>query len=100
MVRNFDDNIWKKHSMDIVMQGLFNKFNQNKDLKKLLLNTQEKTLVEASPRDLIWGIGLSEKEAKKTNKSNWKGLNQLGICLMNVRDKLKCSNNYIGTNDT
>jgi len=71
----------------IVFNGAFLKFSQNEDLKKKLLNTGNKTLVEASKWDKIWEIGISKKDALAGKK--WKGMNLLGKTLMNVRNNLK-----------
>ena len=69
-------------------EGLLLKFGQNEDLKKVLLDTGDKIIAEASPFDKLWGIGIDETTAIK-NKNQWKGLNWLGECLMNVRAQLK-----------
>jgi ribA/ribD-fused uncharacterized protein len=53
-----------------------------------LLETKPKILVEASPYDKIWGIGLSIADAIKTPKSQWPGQNLLGKALVEVRKKL------------
>lgn len=84
-VQNYDDDFWNKRRTNIVLFGAREKFNQNPELKEILMNTGNTLMVEASPRDLIWGIGLSEYEAKKIPPEEWKGLNLLGKIL----DKLK-----------
>jgi ribA/ribD-fused uncharacterized protein len=58
----------------------------NKNLKEKLLETGDKILVEASPIDLIWGVGLHEDDDKILDEANWKGENRLGKVLMKVRD--------------
>lgn len=67
--------------------GLIEKFSQNPDLKKALVRTGDAILVEASPFDKIWGIGISAKDAQK-NKP-WEGENLLGKALMEVRDNIR-----------
>ena len=57
-VKNFDKAKWDAVARDLVFKGCFAKFDQNEDLKKTLLSTVGTTLVEASPEDKIWGIGL------------------------------------------
>ncbi len=86
-VENFDKEIWDQHNMNIVTQGNMYKFQQNENLRKILLGTMNKILVEASPFDRIWGIGYSSEDAMD-NQENW-GENKLGICLMDVRFKLR-----------
>lgn len=88
-VKNFDDDIWKENAKSIVLEGLILKFSQNKKLAELLISTKNKFLVEASPYDKIWGIGLNESNAKKIPIEQWPGLNWLGECLMDARHKLK-----------
>ncbi|WP_372370442.1 NADAR family protein [Candidatus Uabimicrobium sp. HlEnr_7] len=90
LVRSFDEEIWKKHRFSIVVEGCQAKFSQNEDFKRCLLQTGAKILVEASPYDRIWGIGMSAKEDKVYDPNNWKGLNLLGFALMQVRSNLIC----------
>lgn len=66
----------------------FFQFSQNEDLKEQLFSTFPKTLVEASPLDNIWGIGLARDDRRAWNKLSWKGQNLLGEILTTVRDKL------------
>jgi ribA/ribD-fused uncharacterized protein len=87
-IKNFNNEIWKKHRFDIVKQGNLAKFNQNEDLKNFLLSTGNNVLVEASPYDRIWGIGLDKNNKKVLNPNEWKGLNLLGFVLMEVRKEL------------
>ena len=88
-VRNFDEAVWNAKRFEIVVAGNLQKFLQNKDLKEFLLNTKDRVLVEASPVDRIWGIGLAADNEKATNPKRWNGLNLLGFALMEVRDMLK-----------
>lgn len=88
-VSDFDNNTWKANRMDIVIEGNLLKFSQNLDLKTFLLNTKARILVEASPVDPIWGVGLSRDSDKINNPNTWRGLNLLGFALMEVRDRLK-----------
>ena len=86
-IKNFNQSIWDQHKYEIVLKGNFLKFSQNKKLKIFLLNTKNKILVEASPLDTIWGIGLSADDEKVNNPHLWEGTNLLGFALMEVRDK-------------
>jgi ribA/ribD-fused uncharacterized protein len=88
-IKNFDQSTWDKNKEKIMIDGLLLKFSQNADLGKLLLETGDKILVEASPFDKIWGTGCDADTIVK-NKYKWSGQNLLGKCLMIVRDeKLK-----------
>lgn len=86
-VKNFDDKIWNEHKFDIVVNGNRLKFEQNPKLLKRLLKTEDKKIVEASPYDKIWGIGLSAKNAVEIPEKKWPGKNLLGKALMIVRDE-------------
>ncbi|MCP4177219.1 MAG: NADAR family protein, partial [bacterium] len=72
----------------IVIDGNVLKFRQNKALSVFLLNTKDKVLVEASPYDRIWGIGISPDDENIVNPYLWKGENLLGFGIMEVRDIL------------
>jgi ribA/ribD-fused uncharacterized protein len=88
-VRNFEEVIWSEKRFEIVVKGSLHKFSQHENLKEFLLNTKERVLVEASPVDRIWGIGLTADSDKAENPKRWNGLNLLGFALMEVRDILK-----------
>ena len=87
-VRNFDEYKWQKHRMEIVITGNLHKFMDNEELKVFLLGTRDKILVEASPYDTVWGIGMKEDDPDCRNPRLWKGENLLGFALMDVREKL------------
>lgn len=89
-VLNFDVEVWKEKCFEVVTKGNVHKFDQNPDLKTYLLNTGERVLVEASPYDQIWGIGLAAEDPKVEHPEQWNGLNLLGFALMVARDIL-CS---------
>ena len=87
-VSNYDDAVWAAIRFDIMVEGLYAKFDQNPKLKAALLTTVGTELVEASPYDLIWGIGFKEDHPSAQNKSEWRGQNLLGKVLDKVRDKI------------
>jgi len=87
-VKNFDFDIWGIYARRIVYQGCYYKFTQNKDAFDYLMSTQGTYLVEASPYDTIWGIGLGENDSQNQNPKNWKGTNWLGQVLTSLRDDL------------
>ncbi|KAF3905700.1 hypothetical protein AA313_de0200702 [Arthrobotrys entomopaga] len=86
-VPNFDEETWGKKRFEIVVKGNYLKFTQNEDLKKQLLETGNKELVEASPRDKIWGVGFGIVNAP-SQRARW-GLNLLGKALMEVRETIR-----------
>lgn len=88
MVKNFSEELWNSKRFDIVVEGNFHKFSQNQTLKEFLIGTKDRVLVEASPVDKIWGIGLAVDDEGIENPFKWKGLNLLGYALMVVREKL------------
>ncbi|WPO82787.1 NADAR family protein [Chryseobacterium sp. JJR-5R] len=92
-VRNFDPQVWDRHKYEIVKQGNLLKFSQHQPLKTFLLSTENKILVEASPYDTVWGIGMPETDPKAENPLHWQGENLLGFVLMEVRDELKLKYN-------
>lgn len=87
-VKDFDVEIWKENCFEIVVNGNFYKFSQNQQLKQFLLNTKERVIVEASPVDAIWGIGLAIDNPNTEIPEKWEGTNLLGFALMEVRDRL------------
>ena len=76
--------------LEIVTQGNYHKFTISEDaenLRKMLLATGERELVEASPQDRIWGVGFAEKDAERNRY--WWGKNLLGRVFMDVRKRLR-----------
>lgn len=89
----FQEDVWCAHRFDIVVRGNLAKFSQNPALLEWLLATGDSVIVEASPADAIWGIGLAEAHPYAGAPKLWPGLNLLGFALMEVRDRLSCSEN-------
>ena len=89
LVKNFNEYVWNRHRFDIVVEGNYLKFSQNKELGDYLLATGNAIIVEASPHDPIWGIGLSSDDRDALDPFKWKGLNLLGFALMEVRKRLR-----------
>lgn len=85
-VKNFDQKLWDEHKFDIVYQGNLLKFSQNAYYRNYLINTGDTLIVEASPTDTIWGIGLSIEDAERG--LDWRGENLLGKAIMKVREKM------------
>ncbi|TDD58200.1 NADAR family protein [Actinomadura darangshiensis] len=87
-VRDFDEQTWQDNRVAIVTKGNEAKFAQNKELGDYLLGTANRILVEASPLDRVWGIGLAADDPRAENATTWRGQNLLGFALMTVRDSL------------
>ncbi|WP_244323334.1 NADAR family protein [Paraburkholderia dipogonis] len=87
-VKGFDLATWEGKREAIVYVGCREKFARNPGLRSLLLATEPTELVEASPYDRIWGVGLGERDPLILDKANWRGTNLLGVTLMKVRDTL------------
>jgi len=93
-VRNFDEQVWNRFKLPIVLTGNYYKFSQHADLRRFLMGTGEALLVEASPYDQIWGIGMQANDPDAQNPALWRGSNLLGFALMKVRDELKRIRKY------
>jgi ribA/ribD-fused uncharacterized protein len=87
-VAPYDDHHWGGVRQIVVYEGLLAKFTQNEPLRKRLLSTGTAVLAECAVRDRIWGIGLSMDDARRLDRSRWRGQNLLGYTLMMVRDRL------------
>ena len=87
-VRGFNEVTWKEQCQAIVREANKEKFTQNPELLAALMETKGTTLVEASPRDTIWGIGLSAENPKAQRRETWRGTNLLGQILTDLRDEI------------
>jgi ribA/ribD-fused uncharacterized protein len=87
-VKGFDAAIWELFREGVVYTGSYAKFTQNAELCRALLATRGTTLVEASPFDKVWGIGLREDDPGASDRSQWQGLNLLGQILTRVREAI------------
>jgi ribA/ribD-fused uncharacterized protein len=88
-VANFDEAVWEREREAIVVAANQAKFSQHPALRAFLLDTGERVLVEASPVDRIWGIGLAADHPDAAQPARWPGLNLLGFALMEVRARLR-----------
>jgi hypothetical protein len=91
-VKNFDAAIWSNNAYNFVIEGNYHKFSEKEQLKNYLLNTGNAIIVEASPPDIIWGIGLPQDAPEAADPFKWRGTNLLGFALMEVRDQLNEQN--------
>nr|WP_155073130.1 NADAR family protein [Streptomyces taklimakanensis] len=87
-VRGFDEEVWARHRFGIVVDGNVHKFGQHDELRAYLLATGERVLVEASPLDRTWGIGMTADDERAGDPARWRGLNLLGFALMEARARL------------
>lgn len=88
-IKGFEQEKWDAVKYDIVVEGNKAKFSQNPAIKEFLLSTGDAILVEASPYDKIWGIGLDREQAETVGVEQWPGENLLGCALMEARDWLR-----------
>jgi ribA/ribD-fused uncharacterized protein len=84
-VRGFDGDRWEEAAFDIVVRGSTAKFGQDPQLRDYLVGTGDAVLVEASPLDAIWGIGLAADDPRARRPEEWPGRNLLGFALMQAR---------------
>jgi len=94
----FNEKIWNRNRENIVYRNNMAKFTQNQHLLKALMRTSG-DLVEASPSDKIWGIGLNPNRAKQVPEHKWPGKNLLGKVLTRVRDDIVLQGDNEGRDD-
>lgn len=90
-VTGFDHDVWERSCLEIVVRGNLAKFGQNPAMRAALLATGDKLLVEASPLDRIWGVGLRADDPRIHDRATWDGKNLLGEALMRVRAELRAA---------
>ena len=88
-MRGFDSETWTEHRWEIVVSGSVAKFTSDPALTAYLVGTGDHVLVEASPHDRIWGIGLTADDPRAAVPSQWRGLNLLGFALMEARSRIE-----------
>lgn len=88
LVRGFDDQRWAAERFELVVAGNVAKFGQDEALRNYLTGTANRVLVEASPLDRVWGIGLAADNERAVRPAEWRGLNLLGFALMEARARL------------
>ncbi|WP_418959406.1 NADAR family protein [Streptomyces tritici] len=89
LVRGFDETVWERERFGLVVAGSVHKFGSDEGLRAFLLGTGQRVLVEASPLDRIWGIGLAADDPRAFDPARWRGLNLLGFALMEARERLR-----------
>jgi ribA/ribD-fused uncharacterized protein len=88
-IKNFDKETWEIVAKDVVYRANYAKFTQHKHYYDDLMATGDTLLVEASPEDKIWGIGLAESDPRVHDESKWQGTNWLGEIITDVRNDLR-----------
>lgn len=88
MVKGFQQEIWESSCYALVRKGNMEKFQQNPSLLQFLFGTKPYILVEASPRDRVWGIGMGKQNPDAQNPLKWRGTNLLGFALTETRELL------------
>ena len=88
---------WCYQQVGVMERAVFEKFNQNPNLKEFLVGTLGQVIVEANRYDLFWGVGLSVSNPLIHNPTNWRGENEMGNTLMRVRDRLASGNEASGS---
>ncbi|MYS93928.1 MULTISPECIES: NADAR family protein [Streptomyces] len=91
LVRGFDEARWERERFRIVVEGNVHKFGAHPGLREFLLGTGDRVLVEASPVDRVWGIGLAADDEAAADPERWRGPNLLGFALMEARERLRGS---------
>ena len=88
-VREFDEQVWEKHRVKAMKTAVQLKFDASPEFRNELLKEKykNKTFVEASPYDCVWGIGMSMEDPNVNNEHGWRGLNLLGNILTKLRDE-------------
>ena len=87
-VKGFDKEVWDKHARQIVYEGCYYKFTQNEPAYNYLMETRGTYLVEGSPTDTVWGVGLGCYDPSIKDPKNWNGTNWLGQVLTSLREDL------------
>ena len=95
-VRGFDEAVWVLFREGVVFAANHARFSQNPEQRELLFATRGTTLVEASPHDRVWGIGLAADDPRALDRAQWRGLNLLGHALTRVREALLWEQQYSG----
>ncbi len=86
LVRDFDEATWARERFGIVVEGSVHKFTSDPALRDFLAGTGQRVLVEASPLDRVWGIGLAADDPRAQDPTKWQGANLLGFALMAARE--------------
>uniref|UniRef100_A0A914HJL4 NADAR domain-containing protein n=1 Tax=Globodera rostochiensis TaxID=31243 RepID=A0A914HJL4_GLORO len=89
--REFDHDEWREVKEEIMLTALRAKFTQNAKMLRMLVDTCDAVLVEASPTDTYWGVGRAIDSEEIEDPQKWRGTNRLGILLQRLRMELQYS---------
>jgi ribA/ribD-fused uncharacterized protein len=99
LVENFDPKLWDDYKKIVMYIAIREKVKQNETIKKKLLKTAPKTLVEASPWDTVWGVGLAKDDPLIQDRQNWRGQNLLGHLLTSLREDIVNGTSFVTNED-
>ncbi|VTU42571.1 MULTISPECIES: NADAR family protein [unclassified Variovorax] len=88
-VSGFVKPIWDAASEAVLFEGLFDKFTQVASAHGVLMASEEKLIIEASPTDRLYGVGLAAYDPRILDTETWRGANRLGYLLMRVRSAIR-----------
>lgn len=88
-IRGYDEAVWEDDRMPMMIEIVFQKAIQDDSTRAHLMATGTAVIVEASPHDPVWGIGLSENDPASLDPSLWKGRNLLGRAWMAAREHIR-----------
>ncbi len=88
-IGNVDAKVWNGRLPLIYYKGNYAKFDQNEDLRQLLLDTGDTMIAYCNKNDKTNGIGLYGDDTRIYKTTSWQGQNLLGFNLMEVRDTLR-----------
>ena len=88
-ISNFKEELWDSKKDQVMEKAVRAKFTQHPELRRQLLETGDRQIGEADPRNLYWGIGTSMASEKSRHPAKWRGLNKMGKLLMKLRDQFK-----------
>ena len=96
--RALENNSWDSVRSQIMRLGMRQKFLQNPELRKKLLGTGFRLLVDVSKEGLLDRL-LSSSDDWVRDPGKWKGRNATGKALMQVRTDLRCADRLVGPDE-
>lgn len=87
-VKKYNEEVWVLHRRRVAYEANKHKFSQDLTLLETLLHTAGEILVEASPNDKVWGVGMSAEDPDIADPAKWRGENYLGYVLTMLREDI------------